>query len=108
MPCKPGGKTATVRVTVLQPVESVELKATGKAVPGGNVIVSATIQPKNAGDKKTAWSLDVGEDIATVDARGRVHINRDTPAGTVITVTCTAEGAKVPVVQTIQIEVAEK
>ena len=51
------------------------------------------------------WSLDVGEDIATVNAYGRVKIKKDVPAGTKITVTCTAPGAAVPVVSTVELEV---
>lgn len=105
---EPGGKSAIVRVNVLQPVTGVELKTAGKAVPGGVVMVTAAVRPKNAGNKKTEWSVDVGDDIATINDRGKVRINKSTPAGTVITVTCTATGAKEPVVQTIQIEVAEK
>ena len=100
---EPGGKTAMVRISVLQPVETVELTASGKAVPGGVVNIAANIKPKNAGNRTTEWSLDVGEDIATINNRGKVRINRNAPEGTVITVTCTAVGAKVPVVETIEI-----
>ena len=52
------------------------------------------------------WSLDVGEDIATVD-KGKVKISKDAPAGTVITVTCTALGVPEPVTATAQITVEE-
>ena len=66
-----------------------------------------TIVPKQAGNKNVEWSLDVGEDIATV-SKGKVKIAKDAPVGTVITVTCTALGAPEPVVRTVQIEVTEK
>ena len=71
------------------------------------VTVKETLAPKQAGNKNVEWTLDVGEDIATV-AKGKVKIAKTAAAGTVITVTCTALGAPEPVVRTVQIEVAEK
>ena len=87
--------------------EDMTLEAKGKPVPGGTVTVKETLVPKQAGNKNVEWTLDVGEDIATV-AKGKVKIAKTAPAGTVITVTCTALGAPEPVVRTVQIEVAEK
>lgn len=105
---EPGGRKATLRVNVLLPVEDVELQVTGKQVPGGTVAVKATVAPKNAGKKDLEWSLDVGEDIATINNKGQVKIAKTAPAGTVITVTCKALGAPEPVVKTVTFEVAEK
>lgn len=105
---EPGGKSTEIDVSVVKPVQTVELTMSGDPVPGGTVRFTADVQPKDAGRKKTEWALDVGEEIATVDENGRVRIKKETPAGTVITVTCTANGAKEPVVQSARIEVAEK
>ena len=105
---EPGGKKAAVKVNVFVPVEDVELQVTGKQIPGGTVTVKTTISPKNAGKKDLEWSLDVGEDIATVNSKGQVKIAKTAPAGTVITVTCKALGAPEPVVKTVSFEVAEK
>lgn len=105
---EPGGKTASMKVSVLQPVESVTLSSSGKAVPGGTVKVAADIKPNNAGDRKVSWELDVGEDIATVNEYGRIRIKGNVPDGTVITVTCTANGAKVPLTETLQIAVESR
>ena len=104
---EPGGKNAKLTVNVVAPVEDMTLEAKGKPVPGGTVTVKETLAPKQAGNKNVEWTLDVGEDIATV-AKGKVKIAKTAPAGTVITVTCTALGAPEPVVRTVQIEVAEK
>lgn len=104
---EPGGKTAKVTVTVIRPAEEIELKTSGKAVPGGTVTVSATVLPKNAGDKTLTWALDVDEDVATI-RKGQVRISKNAQPGTRITVTCTAAGAPEPVVRTIFLEVAEK
>ncbi len=103
-----GGKTASVKVSVMQPVQSMKLSSSGNPVPGGTVKAAADIKPGNAGNRKVVWSLDVGEDIATVNDYGRIKINRNAPIGTVITVTCTANGAKEPLVETMQLEVTGK
>ena len=105
---EPGGKSVEMNVNVMKPVETVELTTSGDAVPGGTVRVITDIRPRDAGNKKEEWSLDVGSEIATVDESGRVRIKKEAPAGTVITVTCTVRGAKEPVVQSVRIEVAEK
>lgn len=105
---EPGGKTATVKVSVVQPVESIQLSATGRPLRGGTVKMAASLKPGNAGNRKVTWSLDVGKDIATINEYGRLRITGEAPVGTVITVTCTALGAKEPVVETMQITVEGK
>ena len=101
---EPGGKKAELRVTVQEPVTELKLEAKEKSTPGGKVKVKATVGPKDAGNKKLEWSLDVEKDIATIK-NGEVRINKKAPSGTVITVTCTAAGAPEPVTSSIQIEV---
>lgn len=101
---EPGGKKVDLRVTVQEPVTELTLEAKGKNNPGGKVKVKATVSPKEAGNKKLEWSLDVDKDIATIK-NGEVRINKKAPVGTVITVTCTAQGAPEPVTSSIQIEV---
>lgn len=102
---EPGGKNAKLTVNVVDPVESVELALKGKVKAGGSVAVAATLLPKTAGNKTLEWSLDVGEDIAKIDAKGKVTIDKNAASGTKITVTCKALGAPEPVVSTIEIEV---
>ena len=77
----------------------------GNVKPGGSVTVTAVLQPKTAGNKNVEWSLDVGEDIATIDAKGKVKISKDAASGTKITVTCKALGAPEPVTATTVIEI---
>ena len=103
---EPGGKNAKLSVNVIQPVETVELTVKGNAKPGGTVTVAAAVLPKQAGNKDVEWSLDVGEEIATI-TKGKLKIAKTAPAGTVITVTCTAAGAPEPVTATVQVEVTE-
>lgn len=104
---EPGGKNAKLTVNVVAPVEDMTLEAKGKPVPGGTVTVKETLVPKQAGNKNVEWTLDVGEEIATV-AKGNVKIAKTAPVGTVITVTCTALGAPESLVRAVQIEVVEK
>ena len=104
---EPGGRKATLKANVADPVTGIELTVIGKQIPGGTVTVKETLEPKSAGNKAVEWSLEVGEDIATI-SKGKVKIAKTAPAGTVITVTCTATGAPEPVVKTVQIEVEGK
>lgn len=102
---EPGGKNARLTVNVVAPVESVELKANGAATAGGKVKIAATLAPKNVGNKAVQWSVDVGEDIATINEKGQLTISKTAPSGTKITVTCTALGAPSPVVGMLVVEV---
>lgn len=102
---EPGGKNAKLTVNVVAPVESVELKANGAATAGGKVKIAVTLAPKNVGNKAVQWSVDVGEDIATINEKGLLTISKTAPSGTKITVTCTALGAPSPVVGTLVVEV---
>ena len=104
---EPGGRKASVRVSVAEPVTDLQLTVSGRQIPGGTVNVRADIIPRNAGNRKLEWSVDAGGDIAVI-ADGRVRISKDAPEGTVITVTCTAVGADEPVVRTVQITVGHK
>ena len=104
---EPGGKLVRAAVTVMQAVENMELTVSGTAYPYNSVIVKEKLTPKNAGNKTVKWSLDVGRDIATISG-GKVKIEGGAKPGTVITVTCTAEGAPEPIVRTVQIEVVSR
>ena len=100
---EPGGKSAKVNVSVVAPVEAIELTVKGSVKPGATVTVSAALQPKNAGNKNVEWSLDVAEDIATINTKGQVKISKEAASGTKITVTCTALGAPEPVAASAEI-----
>ncbi|MBR2824381.1 MAG: Ig-like domain-containing protein [Clostridia bacterium] len=102
---EPGGKSAKLNVNVTDPVTGVTLSGSGKPAAGGTVTLKAALTPKSAGNKNVEWSLDVGEDVATVNEKGQVKISKDAPAGTVINVTCTALGAPTPVEAIMQIQV---
>ena len=105
---EPGGKSAKLSVSVLVPVESVELTVKGKTVPGGTVSVSAALLPKNAANRKLEWSVNTPEDVAAINAKGQVRIRKTAPEGTVITVTCKAVGAPEPIISTIDITVGQQ
>ncbi len=100
------GRRVEIPVHVLIPVEKVELKLVGKALPGKSISIHKTCIPINADNKNVEWYLDVDEGIATVK-NGVVQISEDAPVGTAITVTCVAIGAKEPVESRIQFVVEE-
>ncbi len=102
---EPGGKNAKLTVNAVNPVESVELKVNGKVKAGAKVNVTAALRPQNAGNKMVQWSVNVGEDIATISEKGQLSIMKEVPSGTKIVVTCTALGAPTAVTESIEIEV---
>ena len=69
--------------------------------------VTAAMSPKKAGNKAVEWSLNVGEDIATISAKGQIKISKTAAEGTVITATCRALGAAEPVTATVDIPVGQ-
>ena len=98
-------KKATVNVTILQPVTELSIDGPDTIVSGRSAGYKAVIGPKNAGNKKVQWSIDVDESIATVNPNGQLKIGKEAPSGTVITLTCVAEGAATPRVATKTITV---
>ena len=105
---EPGGKSVRLNANVVAPVEQVELKLSGKQIPGGKVAVKETLLPKNVGNKKVEWSLNVDESVATINEKGQINISKDAAVGTKIIVTCKALGAPEPVESTIAFEINEK
>ena len=104
---EPGGKAASVKITVLRPVEALALTQKGTPRPGGTVAFSVKLSPYNAGNRKVEWSVNVDESIASINNRGRLRIQKEAPVGTVIRVTCTAVGAPTPVSATAEVTVSE-
>ncbi len=100
---EPSGKKTKLNISIVAPVESLELSVKGNAKPGGTVTVNAALEPQNAGNKKVEWSLDVGEDVATITEKGQIKISKEAAPGTKITVTCKAPGAPEPVIATEEI-----
>ena len=100
-----GGKKATVKITVAQEVTDIDLSFKGKAKAGGTVQLQANVLPRNATYKNYTWSTDADESVAALKANGQLRIGKEVPSGTVITVTCTAEGAPTPVIRTLEITV---
>ena len=102
---EPGGKKTTLPVTVVEPVEQIELSTKGGATPGKAVTVNAKLFPQTAGVKDLEWTIDADGSIATISPKGQVKIAKDAPAGTVITVTCKALGAPEPVTAELKLTV---
>ncbi len=102
---EPSGKNTKLNVSVADPVETVTLALQGNVKAGNTVTINATLMPRAAGNKNVEWSLDVGDDIATIDTKGKLKIAKEAVSGTKITVTCRALGAPSPVTATLEVEI---
>ena len=92
-----GKKKLDLAVKVLEPVTGLTLSSNGSPVPGGKVTFTAALEPKNAPNKQVEWSLEGGDGLISLDAKGRLTVARDCPIGTAYTVKCRALGSGVPV-----------
>lgn len=102
---EPGGRAAQIALKAAIPVSSVEISQSGTPRAGSSMKLSAKLLPLEAGVRTYRWSVDVGEDVATISQKGRLVIQPGAKSGTVITVTCTANGAPEPVTATVRITV---
>lgn len=93
----PDGKSAKANVSVLEPVTGFDVVLAGTPKAGATVTLKASLEPKNAGNKAVEWSVNVGEEIATINQKGQLKIAKDVEAGTIIIVTCRALGASEPI-----------
>ena len=99
------GKKGTAAFTAAEPVTAVEIRVKGTAAPGKTVTLTAATIPEKPVRKDVEWRIDAGEEIAAIDAKGRLKIAKTAPAGTAITVTCRALGAPEPVEAVLEITV---
>lgn len=104
---EPSGKKTTVKAIVYTPIQEMELKLAGTCKPGNTVSIGVTFTPSKSINKDLEWTVDVDEDIATIN-NGKVKIAKSAPVGTVITVYCKAQTGREPLVKTIQITVQDK
>lgn len=103
-----GGEKDSIKVYVARAVTDLELSWKGKGQPGTNGTVKVSVLPKEATYKDVSFSLDVAENVATINKNGTLKISKEAAPGTVITVSCTAEGAPEPIVKTLTVTVAEE
>ena len=67
-----GGKTATCKVTVIIPVESITLNQTSITITEGeSQTLVATVKPDDASDKSVTWTSS-NTSVITVDSNGKV------------------------------------
>lgn len=102
---EPDGKNARVEVSVVEPVQEVQLCVQGFLKAGGKVDILPQFYPRNVGNKEIIWILDVDKDIAEINEKGRLSINKNVSSGTKITIICMATGAPEPIFSTIEIEI---
>ena len=90
------GWIASATVTVGIPATGVTIDGPDRVRIGKVADYASAVSPMDATNKKVAWSLDVGEEIATISAEGRLYVKGNTPAGTAIRILCRALGCEAP------------
>ena len=101
-------KQATLAITIgTKPVTEVAVSVKkGTPKPGATVSLACALTPKKPDNPLVLWSMDADESVATLDEyKGVLKISKDAPAGTEITVTCTAYGAPEPVSESLTLTV---
>ncbi|MBD5508140.1 MAG: S8 family serine peptidase [Lachnospiraceae bacterium] len=71
-----GNKSASLTVTVIQPVTGITLSGPGKVAAGKSITLTAAVSPSNATNKKLDWKVD-GNDKVTINASGKVTAKKD-------------------------------
>ena len=71
-----GNKSASITVTVNQPVTKIAISGLGKVAAGRSVTLTAAVTPSNATNKKLDWKVE-GNDKVTVNASGKVTAKKD-------------------------------
>jgi len=86
-----GGKKATCRITVIQPVKSVTLSRTSLTLKKGKTyILKATVGPSNANNKQVTWKSGK-RNVAIVSSSGRITAKEK---GTTYIYVTTTDGKK--------------
>ena len=89
----PDGATGRVRIRTVTPVRNLKIERKGNAKPGRQVTYKAKVEPKIGTVQDVVWTIDGGEDVATINEQGEIFISPEAVPGTVITVTCRAIGS---------------
>ena len=87
------GRSARMNIKILTPVTGVEISGPETLAPGKAGSYKAALSPEKPSNRKVTWTIDQDSDIATISGDGRLTVKKDAPSGTVITVTCRAEGS---------------
>ena len=89
------GKSAKAAVTILTPVTDVAIDGPETVAAGKAAQYKAVLTPEKPSSKKVSWSLEAGEEYASLSKEGKLTVKKDAPAGTEIVVVCRAEGSSV-------------
>ena len=87
------GKSAKAVFTLLTPVTAVEIDGPDTLAPGKGAQYKAVLTPEKPSSKKVTWTLEAGEEYATLSKEGKLTVKKDAPEGTEIVISCRAEGS---------------
>lgn len=81
-----GNKSASINVTVNQPVTGITLNGPTNVAAGKTITLTATVSPSNATNKKVDWKVKDNEKV-TVNASGKVTVKKDAEGTCKVTAT---------------------
>ena len=88
------GKKATLKLTVLQGVTSIDVTGQEIVAPGTSATFKAALLPKNASVKTVTWTLENAPEGVTIDPKkGTVKVAANVPSWTEFTVTAHSNDA---------------
>ena len=86
------GKRANITLKVTVPVTGLTIDGPDELKPGETGRFSVGFKPKKATKKEAVWSVDADPAVAVINGDGVLQVEKTAPVGTVILITCQAEG----------------
>lgn len=98
------GKNASVKVTVIVPVESIRITGEDRIKVGGTTTYKAEIKPTYASDKKVIWTSS-NSSVATIDKNGKITGKKAGTAKIIATTSGGMTASKTIILEEIEIPV---
>lgn len=99
------GRQAQMNIRIMIPVTGLEISGPESIAPGKGATYKVTLTPEKPSNRKVTWSIDQEKSIATIGSDGRLSVRKEAPSGTVITITCQAQGSSMERIAQMQVTV---
>ena len=83
-------RSASITISIVTAARSVTISGATSVVGGNNILLTATVLPAEASNKKVTWSIDCDSSVATISTTGRLYAKK-VSASTTVTVTAISQ-----------------